>query len=218
MTLTNQLTPSTPTPIAALFTRHAVGLWGTVLLARSLEEDLEARKPGSGRVLATVLPSPSPLELEEGSPPSLMDLCLRALTELGGDERPLRALSDGMRAGRRVDDALCLLELPEAAKAYVRSTLDAVVSAPHIKAARLLHGLEPVLAEALAPALVELETQARRTLFWTRRYLSRCAESSDQTETLHGLLQEICGDDIGLWTEALQAAEAALSDRLALLG
>ena len=218
MTLTNQLQNTNPSPIAALFTRHAVGLWGTVLLARSLEEDLEARMPGSGQALATVLPSPSALEKEEGSPLPLFELCLRALTELGGDERPLRALSDGMRAGRRIDDALCLLDLPEAAKTYVCSTLNAVAGAPHIKAARLLHGLEPVLAHALGPALVELETLRGRTLFWTRRYLSRCAESPDQTETLHGLLQQICSDDIALWTEALQAAEGALRERLALLG
>ncbi len=209
---------SQQTAVAALFSRHAVGLWGTVLLARALEQDLESRSPGTGQVVAQLLPQPLEQEVEEGAPLPLLELCLRALTELGGDDRSLRSLGDSLRAGRCIDDALCLLSLPEEAKQYITSTLEAVTRPTHMMVARMLHALEPILAQALGPVLVDLETARGRTLFWTRRYLARCAANADQTETLHGLLQELCGNEPGLWTEALASADGALRERLALLG
>lgn len=202
---------------------HVFAVWDFMSLVKTLQQRLTCvgvpwRPPPdaeSARIINEVVLGEESDVTPDGRVASHFELYLEAMQEVGADTRPVRALLRGFQQGltpARALDAACPLP---STRSFVLSTLDAVERDTHEVAASFLLGRETLIPRMFEQVLAIAGKHRAPTLHW---YLERHIQldGDDHGPAGFRLLERLCGDDLGRWQQATQAAELALRARAQL--
>ena len=147
------------------------------------------------------------------------DLYLRAMDEAGADQRPIQAALAAVRSGGTTEAALREAGVPQGAAAFSGATFALAGGGPtHAVAAAFTFGREELIPDLFAELVAKLGREHPGTLDTFRYYLERHIEidgGHHQGIALR-MVELLCGDDDRKWSEAGDAAVAALEARIAL--
>jgi hypothetical protein len=214
----------TLTSLRAFMERHVVCVWDFMSLVKSLHRDIVGwtlpwvppRDAHAARLLNEIV-----LDEESdsvgGSYLSHFELYVVAMGEVGADAAPITRLVDGVRAGNHVMEAAHAAGVPEACRAFLRTSFALLEQPLHARAAAFYYGRELAIPRMFLPLLERIEASGLRC-DGLRTYLTRHIEHDGER---HGplswqLLERLCQGDPGKWQDARAAAMMALEARLAL--
>lgn len=151
----------------------------------------------------------------EGRTVSHFELYLEAMEQSGADTAPMLSLIASLTSK---PVAAALKAIPSGAQAFVESTFGLIESGNvHAMAAAFTFGREDIIPDMFRAFVRDLNHRGNgfSTFAW---YLERHIEVDGED---HGplslrMVEDLCGNDERLWTEAADAAEKALEARLAL--
>ncbi len=150
----------------------------------------------------------------EGRTVSHFELYLEAMREAGADTSGIALLLDGLGSGK-VD----LDGAPEAARRFVASTFALIEAGEtHALAAAFTFGREDVIPEMFRGLVRDLNAELGGRFGKFQWYLERHIEvdGEDHGPLALRMVAELCGEDERRWDEAAEAAETALTARIAL--
>jgi len=205
---------------------HVFAVWDFMSLLKSLQASLTC-------VTTPWLPSPharasrliNEIVLGEESDSfddgfvSHFELYLQAMLEAGADSSAIQTLLTQLRQGVTLDQALNAARPPEEALEFVRSTFAFLQSGqPHIVAAAFTFGREDLIPDMFRGFLRDQNARLSGKLSTLRWYFDRHIEvdGEDHGPMALQMVSELCGNDPVKWSEAAEAAENALSARIAL--
>lgn len=221
---------------------HVFAVWDFMTLLKSLQRSVTCVElpwvPPKDRICARLI-NDIVLEEETDEPESGVyishfELYLEAMREVGADARPILHVVEGIRSGRRFEELVMQVDVPDNTKAFTRATLALSQEAPHCVASAFLLGRESVIPAMFRRILGEVNERGDR---WSRvmgvvrrrfrtvdqhramrLYLDRHIhlDGGDHTPMGERLLMVLCGDDQKKWDEAASAARRALEARIGL--
>jgi hypothetical protein len=151
---------------------------------------------------------------------SHFELYLRAMREAGASTHAIETLIRQLRQGSSVAHALALCGAPDHARRFVQTTFQIIEQGElHAVAAAFTFGREDLIPEMFRGFLRDLDDASmERSVKTLRWYLDRHIEvdGEDHGPMALRMIAELCGDDAQRWSEASEAAEAALRARIAL--
>lgn len=202
---------------------HVYAVWDFMCLLKALQEVVTCtRSPwvptGDARVrrlINEICLDEESDELADGRCFSHFELYLEAMNEAGASTRAATSFVDALRSGKSVIDALHDADAPEAAREFVRHTMDVIESgSPHRIAAAFTIGREEAIP-GMFPAIVDAVVREQPALTTFHTYLQRHIELDGDKHGPLGMqmLAQLCGDDATRWREAEASALAALDAR-----
>jgi hypothetical protein len=209
--------------LRAFMQAHVFAVWDFMSLLKALQARLTCVSvpwtpspwPESRRFLNEIVLGEES-DMYHGRSVSHFELYVEAMEEFGADTAPIREL---LRQSETGTFDLESVGAPAAATQFVASTF-AVIRAGklHAVAAAFTFGREDVIPEMFRELVRDLDSRLPGRLGKFVWYLERHIEVDGED---HGplslrMVADLCGDDPALWDEAAEAAEAAISARLAL--
>lgn len=204
---------------------HVYSVWDFMSLIKSLQSVVApAASPWVPTGDAGVRRFINELVLEEESDESHVagefashfELYRTAMREIGADTTASERFVESV-AGSGVEAALALTEVPEPSRRFTRTTFDFIHSGkPHCVAAALALGREHIIPSMFRAILARIgvtEAQAPVFHFYLNRHI-HLDEDFHAPLSLR-LLNALCAGDQARIDEAVAAAEAAVSARLA---
>ncbi len=205
---------------------HVYSVWDFMSLAKKLQEHVApTRQPwmpnGDGSIRRfineVILEEESDEGLIEGEYLSHFEIYLRSMEEVGADTQPCIHFVDTVEA-EGVASALNLACLPDPSRVFTKATFEVIESGEaHKVAAAFALGRESIIPSMFRSILEKSEVveESAPTFHF---YLSRHVELD---EGHHGpmamrLLNELCDGDPRKISEAIEAAEIAIENRLTL--
>jgi hypothetical protein len=157
--------------------------------------------------------------LPDGRHLSHFELYLEAMRDCGADTGPIEGFVLDLRRGKLLSAALSAPGLPNGVAPFVKFTMEIASSGDvHRIVGSFSYGREDLVPAMFQKLVNVLARNAPEN--WSRclYYLNRHIESDGER---HGplaekLLARVCGDDLGRWAEAEEAARASLEVRLEL--
>lgn len=214
----------TLTALRTFMERHVVCVWDFMSLVKSLHRDIVGwtlpwvppRDAHAARLLNEIVLDEESDSVGDGYL-SHFELYVAAMGEVGADAAPIMRLVDGVRAGTDVMEAARAAGVPEACRAFLRTSFALLELPLHARAAAFYYGRELAIPRMFLPLLARIEASGLRC-DGLRLYLTQHIEHDGER---HGplswqLLERLCQDDAGKWREARAAAVNALEARLAL--
>lgn len=212
--------------LRVFMTSHVFAVWDFMTLLKTLQRTLTCVKIPwippvdihAARLINCIVLGEETDEVAQGEYTSHFDLYLTAMDELRADRQPIDALISALRRGETVNVALDDVEIPEATRDFVRTTMHIAGGAIHEVAASFLHGREDLVPMMFRRILAGLAADSTLGGVAFRRYLERHV---DVDEHEHGpmarrLLRSLCGEDAEKWEQAAEAAAVSLTARLQL--
>lgn len=148
---------------------------------------------------------------------SHLELYLAAMEELDADARPLRSLLEATAS----DDVTAALEnapILDATRAFVRFNLDLATNGPaHAVAAAFCFGREDIIPDMFTRLVTTLEQQqisADRLKYYLARHIE--LDGDHHGPLAMQLVDALIGDDEHRLATACEAAQQAISQRIAL--
>jgi len=147
---------------------------------------------------------------------SHFELYLQAMHECGANVTPIETFMGRLRAGISVEQALATSAVPRGVGPFVRTTMAIARSTePHRVTAVFAYGREDIIPAMFLRLVERLDAVSPRAWGTLRYYLERHIRTDADH---HGpqarlLLRRICGSDGKRWSEAGEAARAALEAR-----
>jgi hypothetical protein len=212
---------------------HVFAVWDFMSLLKCLQRRLTCvdvpwrptRWPESRRFLNEIVLGEES-DIFEGRAVSHFEVYLEAMRESGADTGPILALltqletgGDGQGAESRLNQALEACGASGPARQFAESTFALIrTGGVHAIAAGFTFGREDVIPEMFRGLVRDLNAEAHGRFGKFLWYLERHIEVDGEN---HGplalrMVADLCGEDARLWSEAADAAEAALRARLAL--
>lgn len=155
-------------------------------------------------------------ELPDASHISHYELYLQAMKKVGADTSKINQLLEALRAGKSLEEALDLAQVPEGAAQFVRFTFEIIDSGkPHLMAAVFTFGREDLIPDMFRSLVDDLNARFPNQLELFKYYLDRHIEV-DGDHHSHLALQmtaNLCGEEDALWAEAEEAVVRALEMR-----
>ncbi len=205
---------------------HVYSVWDFMSLAKRLQAHIAPTQqpwmPNSDGSLRrfineVILEEECDEGLNKGEYLSHFEIYLRSMAEVGADTKPCIQFLDAVTVGG-VASALNMDCLPGPSRAFTKATFEVIESGePHKVAAAFALGRESVIPSMFRNILEKSEVleESAPTFHF---YLSRHVELD---EGHHGpmamrLLNELCDGDPSKVTEAIEAAEIAIENRLGL--
>ncbi len=155
----------------------------------------------------------------EGGYISHFELYRAAMAQCGADTSRIDAFVGRLRRKEPVLEALESACVPEAARAFVRTTWRIIESgSTHAIAAAFALGREDLIPDMFRSLVLDLERCFPGQWDLLRRYLERHIHLDEEHHLPLALemLAVLCGDDQEKWREAEQTTEEALNARLTL--
>ena len=211
-----------------LFTeQHVFAVWDFMSLLKALQQQLTCvRVPwvptgnAATRYLINEIVTGEESDIDEmGRRTSHFELYLRAMEQAGASLEGIGSLLTSLRAGSSVEQALADAAVPAATAAFVRHTFQVIADGrPHILAAVFTFGREDLIPAIFIEMVKELSARfpgkSDILLYYLERHIE--VDGDHHSQLAYRMTAELCGDDDLKWREAADAAEAALSARLAL--
>ena len=204
---------------------HVFAVWDFMALLKALQRhltstDLFWRPVGeaSNRRLINQMVLEEESDEIDGVPTSHFEVYLTAMQDVGADVGPITKLLACLGGGAGLEAAFERACVPDAARAFVRSTFDVIATGrPHMICAAFTCGREQAIPGIFQAVLEALPGQGDR-LGSLRAYLERHIEldGEDHGPKAVAMLSALCGEDPIKWREAEGAARQALEARIAL--
>lgn len=207
---------------------HVFAVWDFMSLLKSLQHALTCVRvpwtpseyPASRRFInAIVLDEES--DLFDGGTVSHFELYVEAMRECGANVEPVLALQQELAWSPQIalDEALGRIQAPAAARDFVASTFAIIHQGqPHTIAAAFTFGREEIISAIFRSLVRDLDRQLsgklRKFIWYLERHIE--LDGDDHGPQALRMLEELCGDDAAKWSQAADAAEAALRARMEL--
>jgi len=156
---------------------------------------------------------------EHGRRMSHFELYLGAMHQSGADTSVIEGLINDLRAGKGVAAVWHNEAIPQAARAFVRTTFDVVdTGKPHVQAAVFTFGREDLIPGMFMAFVKELNKQTGDKVSTLQYYLERHIEvdGDHHSHLAYQMTAELCADNDQYWHEATIAVKEALEARLKL--
>lgn len=204
---------------------HVFAVWDCMSLLKCLQRRLTCVRipwtptpyPASRRILNQLILSEESDDFD-GRPLSHFEIYLEAMQAIGADTIPMLRVVKAAATSFNWQSTLHQVA-PTPARRFVDSTFDTVRQGSLVaQAATFTFGREGVIPELFRNFLHRLNNDLSGSLSTFLWYLERHVEADgvDQPPLSLPMISDLCGDNPALWTEATQAAEAAMRARVAL--
>ncbi|MBX3248162.1 MAG: DUF3050 domain-containing protein [Myxococcales bacterium] len=217
--------PDVRRAIALFMERHVVCVLDFMSILKSLQRDLTctrvpwvpARVGPLTRLINEIVLGEESDEVAPGRHLSHYEWYLEAMTEVGADTAPARALESALRAGVAPREALERSGLPREAIAFSAHTF-ALLEAPlATRAAVFFHAREDTIPRIFLPLVERLEASGRpcpTLIAYLRRHIE--LDGDEHGPAAERLLGELFAGDVAAERCALDAALGALRARARL--
>jgi hypothetical protein len=208
---------------------HVFAVWDFMSLLKALQGQLTCvsvpwlptRWPESRRFVNEIVLGEES-DTHEGRSISHFEFYLEAMEECGADTAPIRNLLAAIAATptrTSIHDLLEMAAAPLAARRFVETTFEVIQSGNlSAMAAAFTFGREDLIPGIFRQLVRDLNSERDGRLDKFIWYLERHIEidSEDHAPLSLRMVADLCGGNETLWEQAANAAEAALSARLAL--
>lgn len=206
---------------------HVYAVWDFMSLLKALQRELTCTtvpwKPvgdAQTRYLINEIVTGEESDVDEhGVRTSHYELYLQAMDQCGADVQTVSNFVALFAAGRSLEDAANLANIPSAAREFIEFTFSIVNSGkPHLMAAVFTYGREDLIPDMFTELVKEINSNHGGCFSIFTYYLDRHIEV-DGDHHSHLALEmtaRLCGDDKQKWAEAQEASETALRKRAAL--
>lgn len=210
--------------IRTMMEHHVYAVWDFMSLLKALQSGLTCvRVPwfpvGNAEtrffINEIVLGEESDVD-PEGKRISHFELYLRAMKQVGADTRGIETFVSELSAGANLETAFERAGTPQAARTFVRYSLQVATHEPlHVVAAVFTFGREDLIPDMFMELIREINTQNPSQLDLLSYYLERHIEvDGDHHGPLSlNMVEALCGDDHLKWNEAAAASVKALEHR-----
>lgn len=204
---------------------HVYAVWDFMCQAKRLQRDLTSMqelwlppdRPSLARFINSIILSEESDVDPDGQTDSHFGLYLGSMEEVGASTEPVRRFIDSLRDGVDVQLSLAAVGAPSSVQRFVANTLQVVREGTTIEVlASFLFGREDLIPEMFARLMPQWadSRQASRFAYYVDRHIQIDGEE-------HGpmglcMLAEMAGHNVASWQSAKQAAQSAISARLAL--
>lgn len=206
--------------IRVFMEHHIYAVWDFMSLLKALQNQLTCTQVpwfpvGSAEVRYLIneivcgeesdLASEEDVKNGEGIRKSHFELYLEAMAQTGASRAGIDALFHEIQQGKTVEQAIDSVNIPEAAKRFLRFTFEVIATnKPHIIAAVFTFGREDLIPNMFHNIVSDLNVKFPTQLITFKFYLDRHIEV-DGDHHSHLALQmvsELCGNDPVKWEEA----------------
>jgi hypothetical protein len=146
---------------------------------------------------------------------SHFEMYLKAMEQVGADTRGIQEFLIRVRGGNRIGVALTEAPVPDPARQFVLTTMEAVnMNRVHAIAAAFTFGREYAIPAMFLPIVEALDDADDRTgtlITYLKRHIEM--DGDDHGPLSLQLLAGLCGDDCQHWNESRSAAIVALQAR-----
>jgi hypothetical protein len=210
--------------IRTMMEHHVYAVWDFMSLLKSLQSGLTCvsvpwfpRGHAETRFFINeiVLGEESDVD-PEGTRISHFELYLKAMEQAGANTSGIRTFIDHLQQGGNLEGAFHAANTPEAARTFVRYTLQVATNEPlHVVAAVFTFGREDLIPDMFLELIREIKAHNPKSLELLSYYLERHIEvDGDHHGPLSwNMVQALCGEDNSKWAEAAEASVAALQHR-----
>ena len=205
---------------------HVFAVWDFMSLLKSLQVELAGLSipwlPKENTILTRfineiVLIEESDLD-EQEQPKSHFIIYTEAMKEIGAETSKINSLLEMIHKNISTKQALDKIDIDQRIKDFVKFSFEVITTKKsHLIASAFTYGREDVIPEIFIKIVEELDP---KNAFYSKLkfYLNRHIEVDGET---HGpialeMMNELCGDDLEKWTEALRVGERALEYRIEL--
>ncbi len=217
----------TPDDLRIFMEHHVFAVWDFMSLLKALQICLTGvtvpwtpqGDRNARRLINEIVLEEESDEDGEGGYISHFELYRAAMAQCGADTSRIDAFVERLRRKEPVLEALESACVPEAARAFVRTTWRIIESgSPHAIAAAFALGREDLIPDMFRALVLDLERCFPGQWDLLRRYLERHIHLDEEHHLPLALemLAVLCGDDQEKWREAEQTTEEALNARLTL--
>ncbi|PZN76053.1 MAG: hypothetical protein DM484_17295 [Candidatus Methylumidiphilus alinenensis] len=152
-----------------------------------------------------------------GKHSSHFETYVRAMTQAGADKTSIERFISELRNGKTIEDALILAKPPEAAKAFVETTIKIARGPIHGVVAAFCLSREGIIPDMFTTFLSHLDVKENLSIFewYLRRHVAVDSECHGPQSVR--LFKHVIGDDPVKQHEALEVAKEALIARVTFL-
>jgi hypothetical protein len=206
---------------------HIFAVWDFQSLLKAMQQRLTCTSvpwlpspdPEARRLVNEIVLDEESDQLPEGGSASHFELYLDGMRQAGADTGPIERLTESLRSGRPLAQALTACGGPPAALDFVRRSF-AVIETGSTAAivAAFTYGREDVIPEMFQHLVGSLAESDPQTWSRFRYYLERHIAHDDEKHApaCRRIVARLCGQDPALWDEASRTARACLESRIAL--
>lgn len=211
--------------IHAFMESHVFAVWDFMSLLKTLQAQLTCVTvpwgpspfPESRRFINEIVLGEES-DLFEGRPVSHFELYLEAMRECGADTQAIQNLLMQMQTGN-ANVELADAALPRAARAFMETTFACIHEGkPHAIAAAFTFGREDVIPDMFRNLVRDLDGrlsgQLGKFVWYLERHIQ--VDGEDHGPLSLRMVADLCGSDPEKWEDAAEAAEQAITARLAL--
>ena len=218
---------ASPEGLRVFMEHHVFAVWDFMTLLKCLQRHLSCvevpwlptEDRESRRLINEIVLAEESDDDGSGGHASHFELYLDAMRQAGADPSPVERFLEAIRRGRPIDLALESSEVPESARAFVRTTWGFVESGSIAAVASAFTlGREELIPDLFGGLVASIESREPGRLALFRRYLDRhvALDGDEHGPMALRMLSAVCGDDPVRWRDARFAASTALEARLAL--
>lgn len=206
---------------------HVFAVWDFMSLLKSLQQELTCvdipwvpKGNAETRYLINEIVTGEESDVDQqGKRISHFELYLQAMVQAGSATTQIEELLQTLKSGSNVADALTKAEVPAAIKAFVDNTFHTIATGmPHIQAAVFTFGREDLIPGMFISFVKELNRQGTIDMSIFQYYLERHIEvdGDHHSHLAYEMTEQLCGNDVQKWADALQSVEASLNARIQL--
>jgi hypothetical protein len=206
---------------------HVFAVWDFMSLLKSLQSQLTCTTTpwmpvgdAETRFLINeiVLGEESDIDYK-GSRNSHFETYLEAMNQCGADTNNIHRFMDSIRKGKKVSEALALLDIDSSISDFVKFTFEVIeTKKPHIIAAVFTFGREDVIPDMFLSIVKDIHQKFPESVSIFKYYLERHIEidGDHHSHLSKKMLSNLCGDDHEKWDEAISYSKKALNMRIKL--
>ena len=206
---------------------HVFAVWDFMSLLKSLQQkltctDVPWRPVGSANtrylINEIVLGEESDVDAL-GNRVSHFELYRQAMRQAGCTDNSINNLFAELKGGKNIDEALIIADIPQAARKFVQHTFDVIdTKKDYLCAAVFTFGREDLIPGMFISMVKEINQQFPGKVDTLLYYLERHIEVDGEhhSQLAYEMTAELCGNDDEKWTQATDAVQESLTERIAL--